>query len=46
MIHKADYVKLGLSCADACEALHQGMGRKRADQFSQPVLQAIEKLRV
>jgi len=44
MTKKADYVKLGLTCADICEALSQGIGGKRADQLSQPFLEAIEKL--
>ena len=44
MIKKADYVELGLTCADVCEALNQGMGTRQADQLSQPVLGAIEKL--
>ena len=44
MAKKADYVKLGLTCADTCEALSQGIGGRRADQLSQPFLEAIEKL--
>ena len=44
MIKKADYVELGLTCADACKALNQGMDTRRADQLSQPVLEAIKKL--
>ena len=44
LIDKADYVELGLICADVCEALNLGMGRRRADQLSQSVPQAIEKL--
>jgi len=44
MINKVDYVELGLTCAGACEALDQGMGIRRADQLSQPTLEAIGKL--
>ena len=44
MISKTDYVELGLTCADVCEALNQGMDRRQADQLSQSVLEAIEKL--
>jgi len=44
MAKKADYVKLGLTCADVCEALSQGIDGRRADQLSQPILEAIEKL--
>jgi hypothetical protein len=44
MVNKADYVELGLTCADVCKALDRGTDRKRGDQLSQPVLEAIEKL--
>jgi len=44
MVNKADYVELGLTCADVCEALNRGMDKRRADQLSQPVLEAIDKL--
>ena len=44
MIDKVDYVELGLTCADVCEALNRGMDRRRADQISQSVLGAIEEL--
>ena len=44
MISKADYVELGLTCAGVCEALNRGVGRRQADQLSQSVLEAIEKL--
>jgi len=44
MVSKVDCVELGLACADVCEALNRGMDRRRADQLSQPVLGAIEKL--
>jgi len=44
MVNKVDYVELGLTCANVCEALNRGMDRDRADQLSQPVLEAIAKL--
>ena len=44
MISKTDYVELGLSCADVCEALNRKMDIRRADQLNQSVLEAIEKL--
>jgi len=44
VIKKADYVKLGLTCADVCKALNQGVDTRRADQLNQSALEAIEKL--
>jgi hypothetical protein len=44
MISKAGYVELGLTCANVCEALNRGMDRRRADEPSQSVLMAIERL--
>ena len=44
MIKKADYVELGLTCADVCKALNQGIGTRREDQLGQPVLKAVERL--
>jgi len=44
MANKADYVKLGLTCADVCEALSQGIDGKGTDQLSQPFLGVIERL--
>jgi len=44
MIKKADYVELGMTCSDVCKALNLGMDRRRADQLSRSVLEAIEKL--
>ena len=44
MISKADYVELGLACASVCEALNRGIHGRQADQLSQSVLEAIEKL--
>lgn len=44
MVSEVEYVELGLACASVCEALNRGMGRGRADQLSQSVLEAVEKL--
>ena len=44
MVSKADYVELGLTCIDVCEALNQGMDAGRTGQLRQNVLEAIEKL--
>lgn len=44
MVKKADYVELGITCADVCEALDLGVGGRKADQLSLSVLGAIKKL--
>ena len=44
MVNKVEYVELGLTCADVCDALNRGMDRRQADQLSQSVLEAIEEL--
>ena len=44
MINQADYVELGLVCADVCKALNRGMNGKQASGLSQPVSEAIEQL--
>jgi len=45
MISKVDYVELGLTCADVCEALNRGMNTGRADQLNHhSVLEAIRVL--
>jgi len=44
MISKKDYVELGLTCGGVCEALTLGIDKRRADQLSQLVLEAIDKL--
>ena len=41
MSNKADYVELGLACADVCEALNRGMNGKNLDDLSQSVRRAI-----
>ena len=44
MAKKTEYVELGLTCADVCEALNRRMNRKQAEQLDQSVLGAIERL--
>ena len=44
MINEADYVELGLSCADICTALGRGMGGKKLDDLTQSVSEAIGQL--
>ena len=44
MINEADYVDLGLACADVCGALSVGMNGRRVDELGQSVLDAIEQL--
>ncbi|KAF9642984.1 hypothetical protein BDM02DRAFT_3132728 [Thelephora ganbajun] len=44
MTKKADYVELGLACADVCGALDQGVNGRREDQISESVFEAIERL--
>ncbi|KAF9644551.1 hypothetical protein BDM02DRAFT_3190500 [Thelephora ganbajun] len=44
MANELDYIELGLSCADACIDLDRGMNGRRSDEFSKPVLKAIEQL--
>jgi len=44
MINEADYVDLGLACADVCKALDRGMRGRRVNELSQSVLEAIEQL--
>ena len=44
MANKADYVELGLACADVCRALDRGMNGKKLDDLSQPACEAITQL--
>ena len=44
MINEADYVDLGLSCADVCLALDRGMSGKPVNELSQSVFEAIQQL--
>ena len=42
--NQADYVKLGLSCADVCTALGRGLDGKSLDDLSNSVCEAIKQL--
>jgi len=42
--NELEYVELGLSCADICKALDRGMNRKKLDDLSQSVCDAINQL--
>ena len=44
MVNKADYVELGLACANVCGVLDQGLKGRRVDELSKPVLEAIGRL--
>ena len=44
MINEMDYVELGLTCADICNALGQGMEGRPLDNLGQSVFNAITKL--
>ena len=44
MINEADYVELGLACADVCSALDRGMDGGRMNELNQSVLGAIGHL--
>ena len=44
MANKAEYVELGLACADVCRALDRGMNGKKLNDLSQPVFEAITQL--
>ena len=44
MANEADYVGLGLSCADICRALESGMSGKKLDDLSKSVCDAINQL--
>ena len=45
MINKADYVELGLACADVCVALKRGLDRRSEDDLNDSVREAIKQLR-
>lgn len=44
MLNEENYFELGLACADVCNALDRGISGRRADELSESVLIAIEKL--
>jgi hypothetical protein len=45
-MNERDYVELGLSCADVCRALDRGTNRKKLEDLSQSVCEAINQLMV
>ena len=45
MANEKDYVELGLSCADICQALDRGMNGKELDDLSKSVCDAINQLK-
>ena len=44
MTNKRDYVELGVSCGDVCQALDRGLDGRRLDDLNLSVLGAIGKL--
>jgi len=44
MIKWADYVELGLTCADVCTALDRGLKGKRLNNLNNAVHEAINRL--
>ena len=44
MINEADYVNLGLACADVCTALGRGLKGKSLDDLNGSVVEAINQL--
>jgi len=44
MINYADYVDLGLACADVCTALDRGVDGKRLKDLNNSVCEAIKQL--
>ena len=45
MMNKADFVELGLTCADICMSLKRGLDGKSEDELNDSVRKAIEQLR-
>ena len=45
MLNEADYVDLGLACAEVCTALGRGMDGKKPEDLSQSITDAIEQLK-
>ena len=44
MSNEQDYVDLGLSCGDVCQALNRGLNGRRMDELNKSVLGAIGQL--
>ena len=41
MANEQDYVDLGVSCAEVCQALDRGINGRRLEELSKPVLGAV-----
>ena len=44
MTNQADYVELGLACADVCTILDRGLSGKRLKDLNDSVCEAINQL--
>ena len=44
MANEGDYVALGLTCADICTAIKEGMDGKKESDLNEPIRKAIERL--
>jgi len=44
MINQADYIELGLTCADVCTALDRGLRGKMLEDLDGSVCEAINQL--
>ena len=44
MTNEADYVELGLACANVCTALSRGLDGKRLEELNGSVCEAINQL--
>ena len=44
MINQADYVALGLACADVCTALDRGLSGKKLNDLNNSAREAIKQL--
>lgn len=44
MANKQDYVELGKTCANVCQALNRGLNGRQLDDLSQSVIEAIGQL--
>lgn len=45
MVNQADYVELGLACANVCLTLRRGLEGKNLDDLSNSVREAINQLK-
>lgn len=45
MVNQADYVELGLVCANVCLALNRGLDGKNPDDLSDSIHEAINQLK-